>query len=169
MAQVNFYCPTKDSWWAVRVWNWLRPPRFTHCNFENGWGTVVDLGRDLPRGTSVKEAYRLRPVNGAVVLISESPNAMDRLADKYSKRPATKWRSLLYLMTGVRIGAIRNCATITSDWIQASDPTFPTCYTPDELWEACRERTHTKNPRWLLRMDAREVSVYDNGRRGIDR
>ena len=164
MAQVNFYGPTADSWWAVRLWSRLLKPRFTHTNFENGWGTVVDLGRDVPRGTDVAEAYKIRPVNGAVVLLSEDPHAMDSISGKYSRRRATTWRSLLYLLTGIKIGEIRNCATLTADWIRASDPTFPECFTPDQIWEACNARTNPRNPRWLRRMDQRPAGSHDDGR-----
>lgn len=152
MAQVNLYSPTPTSWWLVRVWARLLKPKFTHCNFENGWGTVVDLGRDMPRGTHVKEAYILRPVNGAIMMVAEKADAMDKISIKYSKKRTTTWRNFLYLVTGLRLGEIRNCATITSDWLTASDPSFPRCYTPDQLWKACHERTHTNSSRWLRRM-----------------
>lgn len=160
MAQVNFYGPTADSWWAVRLWSKALRPRFTHTNFENGWGTVVDLGRDMPRGTDVSEAYKIRPVNGGVILLYENPVAMDRISEKYSQKKTTTWRSLLYLLTGIKIGEIRNCATITADWIRVSHPHFPECYTPDELWEACCERTNPNNPTWLRRMDPESPGPY---------
>lgn len=163
MAQVNFYQPTKDSWWAVRLWSRFLGPRFTHCNFENGWGTVVDLGRDRPRGTDVSEAYRIRPVNGGIILLFEDPRSMDRISEKYSKKRTTTWRSLLYLLTGWKIGEIRNCATICSDWIRVSHINFPRCYTPDQLWEACSARTNPHNPTWLRRMAQEDISLDDHG------
>ena len=161
MAQVNFYCPTPSSWWVVRLWGRLLRPRFTHCNFENGWGTVVDLGRDYPRGTDVAEAYHLRPVNGGVMMMAENADAMDKIAEKYSRKRSTHWRSVAYLLGWRRgKGQIRNCATITSDWIRASIPHFPRCYTPDELWEACSARS-TYPSRWLGRMDAHDDRATD--------
>jgi len=164
MAQLNFYTPTKNSWWAVRLWALALRPRFTHTNFENGWGTVVDLGKDLPRGTDVAEAYVIRPVNGGIVLCYENPVAMDRISTKYNGKRTTKWRSLLYLLTGWKVGEIRNCATISSDWLRVSHPHFPECYTPDELWEACNERTNPRDPRWLRRLDPQEPSPHCDGR-----
>ena len=145
---------------GVRIWSKLGKPQFTHCNFENGWGTVVDLGRDVPRGTDVSEAYKIRPVNGGVILLYENPVAMDRISTKYNQKRTTTWRSLLYLLTGWKVGEIRNCATIVSDWIRVSNPTFPECYTPDQVWEACRERTNPRDPNWLRRLDPEEPGPY---------
>ena len=152
MAQVNFYGPTPTSWWAVRIWSKLGNPQFTHCNFENAWGTVVDLGRDVPRGTDVSEAYDIRPVNGGIILCYEDPKAMAQISPKYNQKRTTTWRSLLYLLTGWKVGEIRNCATITADWIRVSNPSFPVCYTPDQIWKACRARTNPRDPSWLSRM-----------------
>lgn len=146
MAQVNFYTPTATTWWPVRVWAKLMSPVFTHCNFETGSGDVVDLGRDVPRATHVRDAYRIRPVNGAITLVYEDPWALRLLAAKYQGKRATHLRSALYVLTGIRIGELRNCATLCADWLRMSYPGFPRCYTPDELRAAILAGTkHNRN------------------------
>ena len=125
---IYFYRPNSKTPLWVKLWYRLFKPRFTHCNIQLG-EYVYDLGQDAPTITKRREALELR-----------TPSMGHRLPDEVeagsiwdlSSLRATPIRSALHVLGRTR-PRTHNCASFISLILQSAWPTFPLCYTPDEL------------------------------------